>query len=122
VDTILNHRHNGRIHYQFNQLRSDEGGTVSGRFLSSNPNSQQVPSRHPEIKKLIRGLFLPDEGCQWGRVGVPQEIHWHSSLIHRFFHHQNGCFLGLFNTFHRFHQCVGVNKNFYMASSGVFNG
>lgn len=50
VDTILNHQHDGRIHCQFNQLRSDEGGTVSGRFSSSNPNLQQVPSRHPEIK------------------------------------------------------------------------
>ena len=26
VDTILNHQHNGRIHCQFNQLRSGEGG------------------------------------------------------------------------------------------------
>ena len=66
VDTILNHQHNGRIHCQFNQLRSDEGGTVSGRFSSSHPNLQQVPSRHPEIKELIRGLFLPEEGCRWG--------------------------------------------------------
>ena len=66
VDTILNHQHNGRIHCQFNQLRSDEGGTVSGRFSSSNPNLQQVPSRHPEIKKLIRGLFVPEDGCRWG--------------------------------------------------------
>ena len=66
VDTILNHQHDGRIHCQFNQLRSDEGGTVSGRFSSSNPNLQQVPSRHPEIKSLVRGLFVPEEGCRWG--------------------------------------------------------
>ena len=32
VDTILNHQYDGRIHCQFNQLRSDEGGPVSGRF------------------------------------------------------------------------------------------
>jgi len=77
VDTILNHQHNGRIHCQFNQLRSDEGGTVSGRFSSSNPNLQQVPSRHPEIKKLIRGLFLPEEGCQWGSFDYSsQEPRW----------------------------------------------
>jgi len=77
VDTILNHQHNGRIHCQFNQLRSDEGGTVSGRFSSSNPNLQQVPSRHPEIKKLIRGLFVPEDGCRWGSFDYSaQEPRW----------------------------------------------
>ena len=77
VDTILKHQHNGRIHCQFNQLRSDEGGTVSGRFSSSHPNLQQVPSRHPEIKKLIRGLFLPEEGCRWGSFDYSaQEPRW----------------------------------------------
>tara|TARA_R100001594_G_scaffold136914_1_gene179563 strand:- start:6548 stop:8476 length:1929 start_codon:yes stop_codon:yes gene_type:complete len=77
VDTILNHQYNGRIHCQFNQLRSDEGGTVSGRFSSSHPNLQQVPSRHPEIKELIRGLFLPEEGCRWGSFDYSsQEPRW----------------------------------------------
>ena len=77
VDTILNHQHNGRIHCQFNQLRTDEGGTVSGRFSSSNPNLQQVPARHPEIKSLIRGLFIPEEGCRWGSLDYSaQEPRW----------------------------------------------
>ena len=77
VDTILNHQYNGRIHCQFNQLRSDEGGTVSGRLSSSNPNLQQVPSRHPEIKSLIRGLFIPEEGCRWGSFDYSaQEPRW----------------------------------------------
>jgi DNA polymerase I-like protein with 3'-5' exonuclease and polymerase domains len=77
VDTILNHQYKGRIHCQFNQLRSDEGGTVSGRFSSSNPNLQQVPSRHPEIKSLIRGLFVPEEGCRWGSFDYSaQEPRW----------------------------------------------
>ena len=77
VDTILNHQYNGRIHCQFNQLRSDEGGTVSGRFSSSNPNLQQVPSSHPEIKSLIRGLFVPEEGCRWGSFDYSaQEPRW----------------------------------------------
>ena len=77
VDTILNHQHDGRIHCQFNQLRSDEGGTVSGRFSSSNPNLQQVPSRHPEIKSLVRGLFVPEEGCRWGSFDYSaQEPRW----------------------------------------------
>ena len=45
VDTILDHAHNGRIHCDFHPLRSDGGGTVTGRFSSSNPNLQQIPSR-----------------------------------------------------------------------------
>ena len=62
VDTILNHQYKGRIHCQFNQLRSDEGGTVSGRFSSSHPNLQQVPARHPEIKKMAYALRFQDSG------------------------------------------------------------
>ena len=77
VDTILNHQYKGRIHCQFNQLRSDEGGTVSGRFSSSHPNLQQVPARHPEIKKMIRGFFIPEEGCKWGSFDYSaQEPRW----------------------------------------------
>ena len=45
VDTILEHSHNGRIHCDFHSLRSDGGGTVTGRFSSSNPNLQQIPAR-----------------------------------------------------------------------------
>jgi DNA polymerase I-like protein with 3'-5' exonuclease and polymerase domains len=66
IDTILKHEHKGRIHTEFHQLRSDDGGTVTGRFSSSNPNLQQIPARDPEIKKMIRGLFIPEEGCKWG--------------------------------------------------------
>ena len=66
IDTILRHSTNGRIHTEFHQMRSDEGGTVTGRFSSSAPNLQQIPARDPDIKKLIRGLFIPEEGQMWG--------------------------------------------------------
>tara|TARA_R110002126_G_scaffold11274_3_gene50924 strand:- start:12788 stop:14713 length:1926 start_codon:yes stop_codon:yes gene_type:complete len=66
IDSILRHADNGRIHTEFHQLRSDDGGTVTGRFSSSNPNLQQIPARDPDIKKLIRGLFIPEEGKMWG--------------------------------------------------------
>ena len=52
IDTIIKHSHKGRINCEFHQLRSDDGGTVTGRFSSSNPNLQQIPARDPEIKKL----------------------------------------------------------------------
>ena len=73
VDTILDHQYEGRIHCEFNQLRSDGGGTVTGRFSSSHPNLQQMPSRHPEIKEMIRGLFLPEEGCEWASFDYSME-------------------------------------------------
>ena len=80
VDTILQHSHNGRIHCDFHSLRSDGGGTVTGRFSSSNPNLQQIPARDPEIKKLIRGLFIPEEGHKWGSFDyASQEPRW---LVH----------------------------------------
>ena len=80
VDTILEHSHNGRIHCDFHSLRSDGGGTVTGRFSSSNPNLQQIPARDPEIKKLIRGLFIPEDGCKWGSFDyASQEPRW---LVH----------------------------------------
>lgn len=58
----------GRIHAHFNQLRNDEGGTVSGRLSAANPNLQQVPARHEVIGPLVRGLFLPEEHEQWGSI------------------------------------------------------
>ena len=66
IDSILEHSYKGRIHCELHQLRNDDGGTVTGRFSSSNPNLQQIPSRDPEIKKMIRGLFIPEDGEQWG--------------------------------------------------------
>jgi DNA polymerase I-like protein with 3'-5' exonuclease and polymerase domains len=55
----------GRIHPHINQLRNDEGGTVSGRLSMNNPNLQQVPARHEIIGPMVRGLFLPEEGQLW---------------------------------------------------------
>ena len=52
----------GRIHPHINQMRSDDGGTVTGRLSMANPNLQQVPARHEIIGPMVRGLFLPEEG------------------------------------------------------------
>jgi DNA polymerase I-like protein with 3'-5' exonuclease and polymerase domains len=54
-----------RIHCQFNQLRGDKYGTVSGRFSSSNPNLQNIPVRDEELGPLMRALFIADEGQIW---------------------------------------------------------
>lgn len=55
----------GRIHPHINQLRSDDGGTVTGRLSMANPNLQQVPARDESIGPLVRSLFLPEEGELW---------------------------------------------------------
>ena len=55
----------GRIHTHFNQMRNEDGGTVTGRLSASNPNLQQVPARHEVIGPLVRGLFLPEDGQLW---------------------------------------------------------
>ena len=73
IDSIIKHEHKGRIHADINQIRSDDGGTVTGRFSYSNPNLQQIPARDPETGPLIRSLFIPDEGCKWGTFDYSQQ-------------------------------------------------
>jgi DNA polymerase I-like protein with 3'-5' exonuclease and polymerase domains len=73
IDSILRYTHKGRIHSEINQLRSDQGGTVSGRLSYSNPNLQQIPARNKEFGDKIRSLFLPEEGRQWGSFDYSQQ-------------------------------------------------
>ena len=73
IDTILKHEHKGRIHAEINQLRSDSGGTVTGRFSYANPNLQQIPARNKELGPRIRSLFIPEEGCEWGSFDYSQQ-------------------------------------------------
>lgn len=56
------HMFNGRVHATLNQLKSDDKGTISGRFSCSDPNLQQVPKRVKELAKPFRRLFVADEG------------------------------------------------------------
>ncbi len=81
-NAILNLQEDGRIYPSFNPLRKGDDqadgvigkvlksgtkGTVSGRFSSSDPNFQQMPSpeRDPELGYLVRSLVLPEEGELW---------------------------------------------------------
>jgi DNA polymerase I-like protein with 3'-5' exonuclease and polymerase domains len=70
-NAILDQHINGRIHCQFNQLKSDDKGTVSGRFSSSSPNLQQVPSKG-EGTELIRQIFVPEPGEDWYSIDFSQ--------------------------------------------------
>jgi DNA polymerase I-like protein with 3'-5' exonuclease and polymerase domains len=73
IDTILKHEHRGRIHADINPIRSDTGGTVTGRFSYSNPNLQQIPARNKELGPLIRSLFLPEVDHKWGCFDYSQQ-------------------------------------------------
>jgi DNA polymerase I-like protein with 3'-5' exonuclease and polymerase domains len=78
---ILNGHTNGKIHAGFHPLRGDSGGARSGRFSSSQPNLQNVPSRDEELAPIIRGLFVPDAGHKtWARFD-------YSQIEYRFFLH-----------------------------------
>lgn len=73
IDTIINYEHKGRIHAEINQIRSDQGGTVTGRFSYNNPNLQQLPARNKDLGPLIRSLFLPEQDCTWGCFDYSQQ-------------------------------------------------
>jgi DNA polymerase I-like protein with 3'-5' exonuclease and polymerase domains len=74
INTIMKHTaKDGRIHSHINQIRSDDGGTVSCRISMSNPNLQQIPARDPELGPMIRSLFLPEEGQKWASIDFSQQ-------------------------------------------------
>jgi len=73
IDTILKHQYRGRIHADINPIRSDQGGTVTGRFSYSNPNLQQIPARNKDLGPMIRSLFIPEKKHKWGCFDYSQQ-------------------------------------------------
>jgi len=87
LSSISRYAHKGRIHGHINQLRSEGGGTVSGRISMANPNLQQIPARNKEMAEKIRGLFLPEENEQWASLDFDQQeprilVHYASITDH----------------------------------------
>ena len=72
IDGLLEYVHKDRIHADINQIRSDTGGTVTGRFSMSNPNLQQIPAKG-YIGSKMRELFIPEEGHKWGSFDYSQQ-------------------------------------------------
>lgn len=77
---ILDYTHRGRLHAEIHQLRDadDSGrrkGTRSYRFSYSDPPLQQMPSpkRDKEMGRIIRDLFMPEEGEQWAKCDYSQQ-------------------------------------------------
>ena len=73
IDTILKFSYKGRIHADINPIRSDQGGTVTGRFSYANPNLQQIPARNKDLGPMIRSLFIPENGHKWGCFDYSQQ-------------------------------------------------
>ena len=66
------HIWNGRVHANFNQLKNDEYGTVTGRLSCDSPNLQQAHKRDAVRGRILRGGFVPDPGMVFGEVDYSQ--------------------------------------------------
>lgn len=72
-NAIIEKSINNKIYPSLHPLRSEDGGTITGRFSSSKPNSQQFPSRDEEFAPIIRGIFVPEEGyTHWCKMDYSQ--------------------------------------------------
>ena len=69
---LIKHNKEGRIHAHINQIRSDSGGTVTGRFSYNHPNLQQIPSRG-QFAKDFRIIFIPEAGEYWLKADYSQQ-------------------------------------------------
>jgi DNA polymerase I-like protein with 3'-5' exonuclease and polymerase domains len=77
-DWIFGNQIRGKVHPEWRQLMSDEGGTRTGRMAAANPNPQQVPAdkfrdgRPNAIGEAIRKCFVarPDK---WAKIDYSQQ-------------------------------------------------
>lgn len=70
---IIDYSVHGTLFPSFRQTRSTDGGTRSGRLAAANPNLQQVPARDEVLAPIIRSIFIPPDGYQWGVFDYSQQ-------------------------------------------------
>jgi DNA polymerase I-like protein with 3'-5' exonuclease and polymerase domains len=78
---LLKHHIGGKIHPQWRQIATDEGGTRTGRFGCANPNVQQIPAgkyrktgKPNTIGQMIRACFIPHErGLKWAKFDYSEQ-------------------------------------------------
>jgi DNA polymerase-1 len=67
----LNHK--GLLYTSFNPMKVEGSGAVTGRFSSTKPNLQQIPSRNEEWSDKIRNQFKAPEGYSWVKLDYSQQ-------------------------------------------------
>lgn len=72
VDSWLDASYNSHLYPSFYPAKRDEGGTVTGRWSSRNPNLQQVPAREDKHGTDMRALFIPEPGHIMGAFDYKQ--------------------------------------------------
>jgi len=73
IQSIYRYVHKGRIHADINQLRSEYGGTVTGRLSYRHPNLQQLPGKG-DMGNQLRSIFVPNsEEEEWGCFDYSQQ-------------------------------------------------
>jgi DNA polymerase-1 len=53
-------------------MRSDDHGTVTGRFACLDPNLQQIPAKKEKHGDLIRDILIPEDDCWYGAPDYSQ--------------------------------------------------
>lgn len=74
---ILGHQHNGRVHPNINQTKSEafgggDLGTSTGRLSYNDPALQQIPARDKDMAAIARPIFQADEGQDWSYGDLDQ--------------------------------------------------
>lgn len=72
VNSLSGHLIGDKVHCSFHPMRNDKYGTKSGRYSSSNPNLQQIPSQEDSYGNDIRKCFIPYDDCLWGKIDYSQ--------------------------------------------------
>ncbi len=72
---IIEKNVNGKLFPQFHPLKGDDNGTQVGRFASSDPNLQNIPSR-TALGKRVRTCFVPDDEHHEWRKHDYSQIHY----------------------------------------------
>lgn len=67
-ENLIRNVHNGRIHPQYIQMASDEGGTRTFRLACRNPNAQQFPKRSTLFDaKSLRKCLVSEDDMLWAK-------------------------------------------------------
>ena len=62
------------VHTNYNQLKQDDYGVVTGRLSSNGPNMQQVPKHNKELAPVFRMVFeAPTKGFYWSSNDYSQQ-------------------------------------------------